>query len=179
MASVQGSQVLFIGGRAGSGKSTVGWEISRLLATLEIKHALIEGDNLDQAWPPPWDDHLAERNLAAMWRNYTDLGYHRMIYTNTAAVRPDAQQTLIEAIAGVAAPVESTTVLLTATDASVAERLAVREHGESLTWHIRRSSIAAAELEDMAPASVHRVATDGQTPAEVAAEAVALTHWQG
>ena len=173
-----GSQVLFIGGRAGVGKSSVGWELSRLFAAAECRHALIEGDNLDQAWPPPWDDHLAERNLAAMWRNYTDLGYYRMIYTNTAAVRPDAQETLLGAIAAIEAPVEAVSVLLTANDETVAERLGLREEGESLAWHIRRSSIAAAELERLAPPTVHRVATDGRTAAEVAAEVAALTRWQ-
>jgi hypothetical protein len=177
MTTVAGTQVLFIGGRAGVGKSSVGWELSRLFSAAECRHALIEGDNLDQAWPQPWDDHLAERNLAAMWRNYTDLGYHRMIYTNTAAVRPDAQETLLEAIAAVDAPVEAVTVLLTATDATVAERLGLREQGESLAWHIRRSAMAAVELEELAPQTVHRVATDGRTAAEVAQAVAALTGW--
>jgi hypothetical protein len=175
---VAGTQVLFIGGRAGVGKSSVGWELSRLFSAAEVQHGLIEGDNLDQAWPQPWDHHLAERNLAAMWRNYTDLGYHRMIYTNTAAVRPDAQETLLEAIAAVDSPVEAVSVLLTATDATVAERLGLREEGESLAWHIRRSAMAATELEDMAPPSVHRVATDGRTAADVAREVAVLTRWQ-
>jgi hypothetical protein len=175
---VAGTQVLFIGGRAGVGKSSVGWELSRLLSAAEVRHALIEGDNLDQAWPQPWDHHLAERNLAAMWRNYTELGYHRMIYTNTAAVGPDAQETLLEAIAAVESPVVAVSVLLTATDATVGQRLSRREEGESLAWHIRRSVTAAVELEDMAPPSVHRVATDGRTAAEVAQEVALLTRWQ-
>jgi hypothetical protein len=68
-------------------------------------------------------------------------------------------------------------VLLTATDATVAERLGLREQGESLAWHIRRSSIAAAELEQLAPPAVHRVATDGRTAAEVADAVAALTPW--
>jgi hypothetical protein len=178
MRAVAGTQVLFIGGRAGVGKSSVGWELSRLFSAAEVQHALIEGDNLDQAWPQPWDHHLAERNLAAMWRNYTDLGYHRMIYTNTAAVRQDAQETLLDAIAAVDAPVEAVSVLLTAMHNTVADRLGGREQGESLAWHLRRSAVAAAELEELAPPSVHRLATDGRTAAEVARDVAALTGWQ-
>ena len=169
--------MLFIGGRSGVGKSSVAWELSRLFSAAEVQHALIEGDNLDQAWPVPWDHQLAERNLAAMWRNYTDLGYHRMIYANTAAVRPDAQVTLVEAITAVDAPVEAVSVLLTATDATVAARLGMREQGDSLAWHVRRSAIAAAELAQLAPTTVHRVDTDARSAAEVAEQVAALTRW--
>ena len=35
------------------------------------------------AYPPPWEHGLAARNLASIWRNYRDLGYRRLIYTNT------------------------------------------------------------------------------------------------
>ena len=38
------AEVLLIGGRAGVGKSTVGWEISDRLRHAEVAHALIEGD---------------------------------------------------------------------------------------------------------------------------------------
>jgi adenylylsulfate kinase-like enzyme len=72
---------LFIGGRAGVGKSGVGAEIHARLSAADVRHCLIEGDNLDQAWPVPWEQghDLAERNLAAMWTNYRALGYRRMI----------------------------------------------------------------------------------------------------
>ena len=54
-------------------------------------HAVIEGDNLDLAYPPPWQHGLAEANLRAMSRNYRALGYRRLIYTNTLSViRSDA-----------------------------------------------------------------------------------------
>ncbi len=58
------------------------------LAQADVRHCLIEGDNLDMAHPPPWErgQPLAELNLAAMWRNYRTFGYQRLIYTNTAAV---------------------------------------------------------------------------------------------
>lgn len=77
---------LFIGGRAGSGKSSVANKLHARLSEADVMHAVIEGDNLDLAWPLPWDQGLAEKNLAAMWANYRTLGYRRLIYTNTVSV---------------------------------------------------------------------------------------------
>jgi hypothetical protein len=56
-----------MGGRSGSGQSSVANELHYLLAEREVSHALIEGDNLDLAYPAPWRHALAEANLRAMW----------------------------------------------------------------------------------------------------------------
>lgn len=45
------TEVIFIGGRSGVGKSSVDAEVSQILARADIRHAFIEGDNLDQAYP--------------------------------------------------------------------------------------------------------------------------------
>ena len=81
-----GSELLVIGGRSGVGKTTVAHSLHALLRIDDVRHALIEGDNLDLAWPPPWQDRLSFRNLSAVWANYRELGYRRLIYTNTVAV---------------------------------------------------------------------------------------------
>jgi len=168
------SAVLMIGGRSGVGKSSVGYELVHQLTTARIRHALIEGDTLDEAWPPPWEHHLAERNLAAMWANYIELGYHRLIYTNTASVRADVIGTLIDAIGD---DPQVVGVLLTATDATAAGRLGGREIGSALDLQVERSNRAAAELEERAPGWVHRVVTDGRGVADVAREVLGLTGW--
>jgi adenylylsulfate kinase-like enzyme len=62
------SRALFIGGRAGVGKSSVGYELHAQLSAARVQHCLIEGDNLDQAWPTPHEHGLAEQNLAALGR---------------------------------------------------------------------------------------------------------------
>lgn len=82
------TDAIFIGGRSGVGKSSVAAEASRILARADIRHAVIEGDNLDQAYPQPWRSglDLAEQNLAAMWANYRAAGYSRVIFTNTVSV---------------------------------------------------------------------------------------------
>lgn len=48
---VDATEVLFIGGRSGVGKSSVAFEMSRRLATARSRHAVTEGGNLDMAYP--------------------------------------------------------------------------------------------------------------------------------
>jgi hypothetical protein len=164
--------VLFLGGRSGVGKSSVGYEIHEQLSAAGVRHCLIEGDNLDMAYPPPWEDGLAERNLAAMWANYRELGYRRMVYTNTDSVR-----SVDELTAAMGDRPRATAVLLTADDATARQRLARREIGTALDRHIERSDLMARELERTSPAWVHRVPTDGRPVAGIAAEVIALTGW--
>lgn len=168
------SEVLFIGGRSGVGKSSTAAEISNQMAAKTIRHAVIEGDNLDQAYPPPWKHGipLAERNLAAMWQNYRDAGYSRLVYTNTVSVLEIDK--LSQAIGGV---VKAVGVLLIGSDAVVAKRLSLRESGASLSLHIQRSSDAARELDANVASQVHRIQTDGRSLTDIAAEILAKTGW--
>lgn len=169
------SEVLFIGGRSGVGKSTVASEASHLLAEAGVQHAVIEGDNLDMAYPVPWRQglQLAELNLAAMWRNYRAAGYRRLIYTNTVSVLESEK--LVGALGG---DVRSIGVLLSASDVAARARLANREVGSTLEQHVERSNHAAQELETNAANSVHRVATDGRSVIEIAHEVINLTGWR-
>ncbi len=166
------SEVLFLGGRSGVGKSSVAVELHVRLCDAGVRHCVIEGDNLDLAHPPPWEHRLAERNLAAIWANYRDLGYRRLIYTNTVSVR---QVDTLTAAMGDDPRV--TAVLLASSDATARERLARREIGTALHRHVERSDAAARSLEEFAPPSVHRIQTDGRTVSELAAEILALTGW--
>ena len=168
------TQALFLGGRSGVGKSTVAAEASRLLALADVRHALVEGDALDQAHPEPWRQGipLAERNLSAIWRNYREAGWTRVIYANTVSVLE--MPALTAALGG---EVEAVGVLLTADDTTADGRLAGREIGSGLAEAVERSAAAAPRLEEGASPSVHRVATDGRTVADIAAEVVALSGW--
>jgi hypothetical protein len=164
--------VLFLGGRSGVGKSSVGYEIHEQLSAADVRHCLIEGDNLDLAYPPPWEHGLAERNLAAMWANYRALGYRRMIYTNTVSVRFADELT-----AAMGDDPAVTAVLLTADDTTARHRLAKREIGTALDRHVERSDLMARELDRTVPARVHRVPTDGRPVAVIAAQIITLTGW--
>ena len=168
------TEALLVGGRAGVGKSSVGYEIHEQLSAVGLRHCLIEGDNLDMAYPEPWEHHLAERNLAAMWANYRALDYRRMIYTNTASV---LEKVIGELTAAMGDDPQVTGVLLTCSDATSRRRLAQREIGSALDWHVERSAQMARRLDRQAPAWVHRVATDARTVADIAAEVISLTAW--
>jgi len=172
MQAEDSTDVIFLGGRSGVGKSSVAAEASRILALRGIRHAVIEGDNLDQAYPEPWRNgiDLAEQNLAAMWRNYRASGYSRLIYTNTVSVLQIP--TLAAALGG---EVHTFGVLLTATDATAAHRLAQREIGGALDEHVERSILAAGRLD--AESTAHRVTTDGRTPTDIANDVLAAAGW--
>src|SRR5262249_23619983 len=146
------SEALFLGGRSGVGKSSVGNEIHAQLSAAGVRHCLIEGDNLDLAYPPPWEHGLAEQNLAAMWANYPALNYGWMIDTNTVCVRAVAELT-----AAMGDDPQVTAVLLTADDMTARQRLAKRELGTALDQHIERSDVAARELDKLSPSWVHRI----------------------
>lgn len=168
------TEVLFIGGRSGVGKSSVGAEIHAQLSVAGVEHCLVEGDNLDQAYPVPWQQglKLAEQNLGAMWNNYRRAGYSRMVYTNTASVTVLAA--LVEAMGD---KPRVTAALLTASDKTAGRRLAAREVGSALQWHADRSNVAARDLEQDAPAWVTRVMTDGRSVVEIARQLIRLTGW--
>jgi hypothetical protein len=174
MRSDDRSEVLLLGGRSGVGKSSVGTEMHVQLSAAGVQHGLIEGDNLDLAYPPPWEHGLAERNLAAMWANYRALGYRRLIYTNTVSVRFAAALTT-----AMGDDPRVTAVLLTADDRTARQRLARREIGTALDLHVERSDRAARELEELSPAWVHRIATDGRPVADLATQIIDLTGWAG
>jgi len=166
------SELLVIGGRSGVGKSSVAFEVSAQLAASDVSHAVIEGDFLDLAHPPPRGHRLADKNLATIWANYRDLGHRRLIYTNTASVLH------ADRIAAVmSGPVHITSVLLACSDRTARERLALREVGSTLCDHIDRSQQASVQLEQSAPASVVRIDTDGGSVAAIASQIIGLTGW--
>ncbi|SDM19142.1 hypothetical protein SAMN04489726_0274 [Allokutzneria albata] len=170
--------MLLIGGRAGVGKTTVGWEVSALLRAAEVSHAIIEGDFMGQVHPAPEGDPLraeiTERNLSAVWANFAQLGYRRLIYTNTASVLPGSTGMFERAIG---AEVGITRVLLTASDATARERLVGRELGSELEHEAERGVRTARLLERQVPAGTVRVTTDGRSVVDIAWEVVAATGW--
>ncbi len=170
------TEALFIGGRSGVGKTSVAAELHRQLSLSGITHCLIEGDNLDLAFPVPWQRGLqiAELNLAAMWANYRPAGYCRLIYTNTACVRADVLRDLVQALGG--DPIVRA-VLLTACDEVAEARLARREIGGGLDWHVARSRQAAQELEDDTPEWAWRINTDNTRVDDIAQEIITRLGW--
>ncbi|MFE9247993.1 AAA family ATPase [Streptomyces sp. NPDC007088] len=172
------AEALLIGGRAGVGKTTVGWEVSALLRSVAVAHAIIDGDFMGQAHPAPEGDphraELTESNLTAVWANFTQRGYRRLVYTNTLSVLPEAAGMFERAMGG---GVRITRVLLTASDATARERLVGRERGSELEQELEGSVRKARLLDQRAPEDTVRVATDGRLIVDIARKVVAATGW--
>lgn len=80
-------RLIIVSGRAGSGKTATANEMSEQLKRLEIRHAHIDGDNLDAMFPAEGGADMLVANLAALWSNYYHLrGVDRLIISGTAAV---------------------------------------------------------------------------------------------
>lgn len=170
------SEVLFIGGRSGSGKSTAAEALHDLLVAADVRHVVIEGDALDLAHPAPHVEHpearLAERNLATMWARYRELGHHQLVYTNTSSV---LLQDVLAAAMGDEPLV--TAVLLRAGDAAVADRLRRRSGGRLPEAQLAHSTRTAGRLDTAVRDDVTRVDTDDLTPEDVARRLASLTGW--
>lgn len=170
------SEVLFIGGRSGVGKSTAAEALHDLLVGADVRHAVIEGDLLDLAHPAPHvehpEAHLAERNLAAMWAAYRGLGHHRLVYTNTVSV---LEQDALAAAMGDDPVV--TAVLLRAGDAATEDRLRRRSGGHLPEAQLAHSTRTAGRLDTAVRDDVIRVDTDSLTPGEIAVRLASLTGW--
>ncbi|MBZ9642205.1 hypothetical protein [Streptomyces sp. PSKA30] len=172
------AEVVLIGGRAGVGKTTVGWEVSALLRAAAVPHAVIEGDFMGQVHPAPEGDphrtEITESNLTAVWANFAQRGYQRLIYTNTVSVLPEATGMFERAMG---AGVRIIRVLLTASDATTPERLVGRELGSELEKELKGSIRKARLLDQRAAADTVRVVTDGRSVVDIAREVVAATGW--
>ncbi|MDA1361874.1 hypothetical protein O1R50_19760 [Glycomyces luteolus] len=171
-------EALLIGGRAGVGKTTVGWEVSAQLAAAGVAHAYIEGDMIGQLHPAPAGDpdrvQVTERNLAAMWAEYARLGCRRLVYTRTVSVLPEYGAMIQRALTG---EVRLIRILLTASDATAVDRLTRREQGSRLEAELRTTAQKAPMLEARAPAGTVRVGTDDRPVTEIAKEVIAVAGW--
>jgi hypothetical protein len=96
-----------------------------------------------------------------------------MVYTNTVSVREAA---VLAAAMGDDPRVIG--VLLTSRDETARDRLARRERGSALDWHVDRSNLMARELDVTVSDWVHRVPTDDRTITEVATELIELAGWR-
>ncbi|AXE26158.1 hypothetical protein C0216_24270 [Streptomyces globosus] len=172
------AEVLLIGGRAGVGKTTVGWEVSTLLRAAAVAHCVIEGDFMGQAHPAPEGDprrrKIAERNLTALWSNYAELGYRRLIYTQTVSVLSENEEMFRRAMG---ADVRMVRVVLTASDATARQRLTDREVGSELEQELAGSARKARILDEQAPPDTLRVVTDGRAVVDIAREVADATGW--
>lgn len=98
--------------------------------------------------------------MTALWANYRQLGYPRLIYTNTLSVLPSTTGMFQRAMG---ADVRIVRVLLTADDTTAAQRLASREIGSELEETLMSNTHRAGLLAEQVSPDTLRIVTDQRT----------------
>ena len=137
--------VLIITGPCGVGKSSVAFECMELLEEAGVAAAMVDAE-LAYFHPKPAGDSfgygVAEAGLRALWQVYAAQGIERLLLGRV--VENEEQRALVER----AVPDAQIQIFrLVATPETIGQRLAKREIGSGLEWHLRRSAeIARATL---------------------------------
>jgi hypothetical protein len=169
--------VLVICGVADVGKSTVAWEIGSQLQVADVRHAMIDTDELDRVYPQP--EPLSElvalgvRNLTAIWQSFAALGHSRLILSGVM-LNLDADLAWISESIGNAV---YTVVRLHASDETLRQRVEAREIGSGRAEQTKRSLAQAKALREQATGQTVAVQTDGRSPVEIAREVLEITGW--
>lgn len=169
--------VLVITGAAGVGKSTVAWEIGRQLQIADVRHAMIDTDELDRVYPQPEPltelVALSRRNLKALWESFAALGHSRLILSGVM-LDLDAD------LAWISTSIENadyTVVRLLASDETLRQRVKTREIGTARDEQTRRTLAQAEALRQQKTGRAAVVQTDGRIPEEIAQEILGLIGW--
>ncbi len=175
MAAEHAIPLLIVTGPVGVGKTTVAYEVAKLLAAAELPHACIDMDTLRSCYPAPTGDRfnvaLGLRNLAAVWANCRATGAAYLIVADVIEAR-EALQGYREAVPGAVI----TVVRLRATLSTLTGRVTRREVGSSRDWHLIRAAELAAQMDRDQVEDVV-VDTDGRTIAAIAREVVERSGW--
>ena len=136
--------VVAVTGPCGAGKSSVGFEMLDRLARAGVKVAFVDGV-LAHVAPTPPDDPFAygtaERALRALWRVFAEEGHTRLLLARV--VEDETQLALLTR----AVPDARVRLYrLVASPATVAARLARREVGDGLDWHVLRAAEIARSV---------------------------------
>ena len=167
--------VLVLSGSVGSGKSTVGRCVARMLRDGDVPHALVDHEWLAYSWPVPPDDRCNEqaaaRNLACMWSNFRSAGAERLIFCRVLEAR-SLLRYVTRAIPGAAAMVVQLRVPLEL----IRQRLSGREPQPD--WYLGAASALTGRL-DASEVADFVVDNDERAPDEVAAEILSVVGWLG
>lgn len=167
-------EVLLINGPCGVGKTRAGFALSDALNARKLGHVLLDLDALAQVFPRPQDDpfggRMALRQLSALLPFW---GMRPIVLARVI----ETEEELAELRAALS-PCRITHVVLTAEPHAIAARLARRETGAALAWHIGR----AAELDEALRSGPSRdltIDTSDLDPDAVALELQSALDWPG
>ncbi|HEU5215365.1 MAG TPA: hypothetical protein VFU30_07480 [Gaiellaceae bacterium] len=166
-------EVLVISGPCGAGKSSVGFECLELLEADGVAAAMIDAE-LTYFHPKPNEDpqgtRVAEQALAALAPIYAAAGIRRLLLPRVIE-RPRHLELVHAALPGARLQV----AWLQVSTETISERLAKREIGSGLEWHLQRveeirSNARAHDLFDFV--------VDGERPVrEISEEVLRRAGW--
>lgn len=169
--------LLIVTGPVGAGKTAVAGEMSRLLEAVGVPHALVDLDALRECYPraadDPFNTALALRNLAAVWANYWDAGARRLIVAGVIESRAE-----LEGYRAAVPGADIAVVRLRAPVPVLQQRVAARETGSGLRWHLARAAELATQMDRDAVEDILIEAGEA-TPVELARRILALASWPG
>ena len=166
--------VLVISGPAAVGKTCVASEVSAQLRAADIAHAVIDTDALDDVYPVPDEQwRLTERNLAAVWQSFRELGTPRLILVGVYMHR-ESELTWIRRASGAE---RLTLVRLSASERTLGQRVGRREIGSAHDDQLARTLLQSNELAEEALPHAPVIETDERTVPDIAAEIVELLRW--
>ena len=166
---------LVISGAVGVGKTTVGNEVSTILAQAAVAHTFIDLDAPTMTYPRPqndrFGDHLALQNLRAVWANCTAAGSRNLIIARVVETMADLSR-LQHALPRA----KWLLCQLRANEPTLIERVRSREHGLGRDCHEARALELARSLKKTAPADFI-VETEGRSVTDIAQGLFEQVEW--
>ena len=162
------SSLIVVTGPVGVGKTTVAWEMTEVLDQRGISFGFFDPDAIHFR-PVADDDPFGSRvYLAALETAWPLMEVERLIVPLVVEERVEAERLLPGATVTVAR--------LTASAATLEERIRRRELGAGLDWHLSRAVELEAQWRDH-PVEDFVVATDGQDVRDLAVEVLTRSGW--
>jgi hypothetical protein len=154
--------LLIITGSMGSGKTSVLYEASDILAVRNIPHASIDLDALGTALLPSavQDKQLLYRNLQSVWENYAPVGLRRLL-----PARAIEDRAKLECCGGTVSASKVVICRLTASVKTMQDRVRSREIGTLQRSYVARVTelnaiLDRAHMEDFSLLNENRPVTD-------------------
>ena len=152
-------QVCAISGPVGVGKTTVMAAVGDLLRQAGVAHALVDRDALTEIWPrspgDPFAAALGLANLGQLWRHARAAGGRCLVVAGVLETQSD-----VDALSLAIPDARVQVVRLRAPLDVLRARIAQREQGDGLSWHLARAAELARILEESGPPALTVDASD-------------------
>ena len=165
--------VLVLFGSVGSGKSTIGRCVARMLRDGDVPHALVDHEWLAYSWPVApddrWNELIASRNLACIWSNFRFAGAERLIFCRILEAR-----SLLRYVTGAIPGAAATVVQLRVPLGLIRQRLSRREPEPDGYLGAAFALTGRLDVSDVADFVVDN---GERAPEDVAAQILGLVGW--